>query len=248
MLNEMDKNMLKLLENKSFKGLNNNQLKIIAMISMVIDHVGLMFFPKIMIFRYLGRLALPIYAYMIAEGCRYTKNRKRYLGLIVAMAVVFQLVYLVFMKSIYQGILVNFSLSIVTIYAIDSFIKNKKVINRILMTLIVCAMVFIYFGLPKILSSTDFAIDYGIWGLLLPIIAYFTPKKWLKILFIGALLIIMTLVSGKNMQWYSLFVLPLFALYNGTRGSKKLKYVFYVFYPLHLVLIYAIGYLIVFLR
>ena len=46
MLNEMDKNMLKLLENKSFKGLNNNQLKIIAMISMVIDHVGLMFFPK----------------------------------------------------------------------------------------------------------------------------------------------------------------------------------------------------------
>ena len=57
--------------------LNNNQLKIIAMISMVLDHVGLVFFSDFEIFRILGRLAFPIYAYMIAEGCTHTKNRKR---------------------------------------------------------------------------------------------------------------------------------------------------------------------------
>ena len=52
--------------NKKLIGLNNNQLKIIALISMVLDHVGLALFPKIELFRILGRLALPIYAYMIA--------------------------------------------------------------------------------------------------------------------------------------------------------------------------------------
>ena len=60
-------------------GLTNNQLKIIAMVSMALDHIGLLFFPDVMLFRALGRIAFPIFAYMIAEGCRYTKNRAKYL-------------------------------------------------------------------------------------------------------------------------------------------------------------------------
>ena len=76
-------------------GLTNNQLKIIAMVSMLLDHVGLLFFPNVAIFRILGRIAFPIFAYMIAEGCRYTKNRAKYLGMIAAMAIVFQVVYFV---------------------------------------------------------------------------------------------------------------------------------------------------------
>ena len=63
--------------------LTNNQLKIIAMISRVLDHIGLVFFPKVVLFRFLGRISFPIYAYMIAEGCAHTKNRKRYLGKIL---------------------------------------------------------------------------------------------------------------------------------------------------------------------
>ena len=49
-------------------GLTNNQLKIIAMVSMLLDHMGLLFFPDEQIFRILGRIAFPIFAYMIAEG------------------------------------------------------------------------------------------------------------------------------------------------------------------------------------
>ena len=59
-------------------GLTNNQLKIIAMISMLIDHIGVAMFPNVMILRIIGRLAFPIFAYMIAEGCFYTKNKARY--------------------------------------------------------------------------------------------------------------------------------------------------------------------------
>ena len=61
------------------KGLTGNQLKLIAVITMTIDHIGLAFFPQQMLFRVIGRLAFPIYAYMIAEGCRYTRSMGKYL-------------------------------------------------------------------------------------------------------------------------------------------------------------------------
>ena len=66
--------------------LSGNALKIIAAITMFIDHMGLMLFPKTLIFRYIGRLAFPIFAFMIAEGCRYTRNRLRYWGGLSALA------------------------------------------------------------------------------------------------------------------------------------------------------------------
>lgn len=240
--------MSELSEKRFFKVLNNNQLKIIAMISMLIDHIGLVFFPNIIILRYIGRLAFPIYAYMIAEGCRYTKNRKKYLGIIAVMAIIFQIVYFVFMQSIYQGILVNFSFSIATIFAIESFFKNKKALNKIFMVVFISTVLFIYLCLPIIFEEYGFYIDYDIWGLLLPILVYFAPNKWCRAIFTATLLIIMTIVSGKNMQWWSLLTIPLFILYNEERGSKKLKYVFYIFYPLHLVIIYGIMFLLQILK
>ena len=53
-------------------------IKIIAAMTMFIDHMGLMLFPHMDIFRIIGRLAFPIYAYCIAEGFRYTRNRLKY--------------------------------------------------------------------------------------------------------------------------------------------------------------------------
>ena len=55
--------------------LNNNVLKIIAAISMLLDHIGLILFPSIEIFRILGRIAFPIFAFTIAEGAKYTRIR-----------------------------------------------------------------------------------------------------------------------------------------------------------------------------
>ena len=106
-------------------GFTNNQLKIIAMVSMLCDHIGILFFPGLEIFRIIGRIAFPIFAFMIAEGCRYTKNRAKYLGMIMAMAIAFQAVYFVAMGSLYQGSLVTFSLAIILIYAIDGLVHAK---------------------------------------------------------------------------------------------------------------------------
>ena len=57
-------------------GLTGNQLKLIALVTMTIDHIGMQLFPRVRLLRIIGRLAFPIFAYMIAEGCRYTRNRR----------------------------------------------------------------------------------------------------------------------------------------------------------------------------
>ena len=101
-------------------GLNNNQLKIIAMVAMLLDHIGAYLFPQVRWLRIIGRLAYPIFAFMIAEGCRHTKNRVRYLLQMGGLAAVCQLVDYVARGSLYQCILVTFTLSILTICAIDS--------------------------------------------------------------------------------------------------------------------------------
>ena len=61
-----------------FGFLNGNALKYIAALTMLIDHAGLLLFPRNILFRIIGRLAFPIFAFMIAEGCRYTRNKLKY--------------------------------------------------------------------------------------------------------------------------------------------------------------------------
>ena len=206
---------------KSF--LNNNQLKIIALISMTIDHIGVQLFPNLTILRIIGRLAFPIFAYMIAEGARYTKNRKKYILTISLTALFCQLVYFFTERSLYQCILVTFSLSILLIYALEY--KN------IIISLISVVAVFVL--------CENLSIDYGFFGILTPVFIYFANGRAKKLMVCIGLLILLGIVYG-GIQWYALFAIPLLALYNGKRGKLNLKYLFYIYYPLHLGIIYLL--------
>ncbi len=233
-------------------GLTNNQLKIIAMISMTLDHVGLVIFPNQMIFRILGRFAFPIYAYMIAEGCRHTRNRAKYLLQIGVLAIICQLVYLLFLNSYYQSILVTFSFSIMLIFAIDNLMKKKDWISWLIAFSVIGALVFLCVILPEFIGFHDYAVDYTYIGVLIPVFIYYAPKKWIKlgIMAIGLVLLafkITSMIPTASWQWYALLCLPLIALYNGERGKYKMKYMFYIFYPAHLVVIYGIQMLIIYL-
>ena len=74
---------------------DTNLLKIIAMVTMLIDHCGKMLFPQYRIMRVIGRIAFPIYAYCIAAGCVYTRNPLRYFKRIVLLALISQPFYAV---------------------------------------------------------------------------------------------------------------------------------------------------------
>ncbi len=219
------------------KGLSGNQLKLIALATMTVDHIGVQFFPNIQLLRIIGRLALPIFAYMIAQGCRYTKNKARYLGTIAAVAALCQIVYFVAMGSLYQCILVTFSLSIGLIYMLEDAIKKPRFHKTSFAALSLAAAYGICEVLPRFLPG--FYVDYGFAGVMLPVLIWFGRNKWQSILLCAVGLVFLSI--GNSVQWFSLLTLPLLLLYNGTRGKAKLKYLFYIYYPAHLALLYLIS-------
>ena len=88
--------------------LSGSTLKILACLFMVIDHVGLTFFPEHDIFRILGRLAFPLFAFFIAEGSRYSKHKLRRFLLIFAIGLAFFAFYYVYDGSLYGNIFLTF--------------------------------------------------------------------------------------------------------------------------------------------
>lgn len=219
-------------------GLTGNQLKVIAMTAMTCDHVGLQLFPQVQLLRVIGRLALPIYAYMIAEGCRYTRDRKRYLQRMGVLALLCQVVYFAAMGSLYQCILVTFSLSICLIYLMDYLKKrgNWDLRAKCLFFGSFAAVFFLCEILPLLLPNTDFYIDYGISGVLLPVMVYI--GKPIHGLILG--LVLLGLQHG-GLQWLALAAVPLLMLYNGQRGRAGLGKLFYIYYPAHLAAIYGLS-------
>ena len=222
-------------------GFTNNQLKIIAMISMLCDHVGLALFPELRWMRIVGRLAYPIFAYMIAEGCAHTKNRIRYFLQIAGLAAVCSLVYYVAMGSLYQSILVTFSLSILCIFAIDNFRRHKGFFSGTLAMLVFGVVTYACRVLPRKLVGTDFGIDYGFLGVMLPVVVFLVPDKIGKLCAAGVILVAMCSTYLSDIQWFALLALPLLLLYNEKRGKARLKYLFYIFYPTHLVAIHLLD-------
>ena len=219
-------------------GLTGNQLKLIAMLTMTIDHIGMQLFPRLLWLRIIGRLAMPIYAYMIAEGCRHTRDRKQYLSRLLGMGALCQAVYLVAMGSLYQCILITFSLSVMLICLMDRVEQEKNARNWGLLLGGTMLTVFLCTVLPDLLPDTDYAVDYGLPGVLLPVLIYGAGTRGL------VLGLILTGLNSGYVQWYSLLAVPLLFLYNGQRGKANIGKLFYWYYPIHLVVIYGISWLV----
>ena len=219
--------------------LTGNALKIIAAVAMVCDHAGLMFFPGTAVLRTIGRLAYPIFAFMIAEGCKYTRSKGRYFGMIFLLALTCQTVYFFVDGTLYLSILFTFSLSILTIYALQHFKAKKDPLSGFLFLTAVAGV--------WVLNQV-FTIDYGFWGCMVPVFAaVFHDTKYDRLPVHTAMLglgLLLLSASIGGIQYYSLLALPLLQCYNGRRGKWKLKYFFYVFYPAHLVILQAIQWLV----
>jgi hypothetical protein len=252
---------------KKIAVLNGNCIKILAAILMLIDHIGLIFFPKVLVWRYLGRISMPLFAFMIAEGCKYTKNKFRHFSLMFLLGVVCQIIYFIFDNGyLYMSILITFSLSIIMIYALQYakkclFSTEVKAFDKTLACVLFITSVFLTWLLNSItkINNYDFYIDYGFWGCILPVFVALLdfrgiplPQKlkWLdwhilKLVPFTVGIILMCLFSESELcEWYSLISVPILLLYNGERGKYNLKYFFYVFYPAHLVVLYGIAVLI----
>ncbi len=251
--------------------LTGNMLKLIAAVAMLFDHIGVIFFPDIIIFKVIGRLAFPIFAFFIAEGCRYTRNKKRYFLTVFSCALFFQLVYFLVTRDTLLSIFVTFSFSILLIFAFQKmkdsfFIKGASAKDRIFGILF-----FVLAFLSVLLASIYLEIDYGFFGMLAPLFASLFhskegyPKAFRKLdtTLSAALSMAIPLCihaiskpypfvnigfAEIPLRIFALFSIPILLMYSGKRGRKGMKYFFYIFYPAHLVILYGIYFAISMLK
>lgn len=217
------------------RGLTSNQLKLIAMFTMTLDHIGLVLLPGVPLLRILGRLSMPIYAYLIAQGARHTHSRGRYLLRLLGLGALCQVVYFLAQGSLYLCILITFSLSVWLIDTVEAALENPTVRSVLPALAAIAVSVSLCVLLPMALPGTNLAVDYGLLGVALPVAAYFGALPGF------ALCLVLLAAASGGIQWWSLAALPLLLLYNGQRGSCRLGTFFYLYYPLHLAVIYGIS-------
>ena len=234
--------------------LSGNALKLIAALSMTIDHIGVVFFPRTAWLRIVGRLAFPIFAFMIAEGCRYTRSRVRYFFTIFTLAAVCQGVYWFAARDTYLSVLVTFSISILVICLLqalrDALAEGHWSRTVLSVTALIGAVALVWY-LDQILT-----IDYGFWGCMLPVFpAMLQPRRggaWKPLPWMGNAAHVLCLGLGLlclyqslgGLQFWSVLSLPLLLCYSGKRGRGDLKYFFYIFYPAHLAILQGLQWLL----
>ncbi len=239
--------------------LSGNALKIIAAVAMLIDHVGYLMLPQYDVLRIIGRLAFPIFAFMIAEGCKYTKNKARYFFTVFGLAALCQTVYYIFDKSLFMSVLVSFALAILMVYALQNFKTTLFSHKSTLMQKVLSASLFAALVASVYLINLFVDIDYGFWGCMLPVFAsFFHAPQNCEISFLQKLdcvpvnvlaMALAMLPLARSIGWlqmYSFAALVPLMLYSGKRGKLKMKYFFYIFYPLHLVILQGISILLSF--
>ena len=227
---------------------SNNVLKIIACITMLIDHMGVLLFPKITILRIIGRIAFPIFAFLLAEGCYYTRNKIRHLLVISGFAAVMQVVLFLATRMNDFSIFIHFSIAVLLCLVIDlieKFIKERKVIVSIALILSFLISVIMLILIDK--NTTYFFSNYGLYGIFVPVVLYII-RKYIKhvhllvsIIVICLSMVLMHFFTVWMYQLYGMIACVFILLYNGKKGKYNLKYLFYIFYPLHLVILYAIA-------
>ena len=237
--------------------LSGNALKWIAAFFMVLDHVGVILLPNVLILRILGRLSFPIFAFMIAEGCRYTRNKARYFFSVFGVGAVCQLALFLYNGSTEMNILLTFSLSVLLIFAFSRFKEQLFAENSPLLYPLggILLLAGLIFGVIWLDGRLD--LDYGATGCMVPLFAALLhpPKgrtdtalhrldRPLVHVLTMALGLLLLSVDDGGIQWYCLLALPLLMLYSGKRGKWRMKYFFYVFYPAHLLVLQGIAWLI----
>ena len=217
---------------------------------MLIDHVGVIFFPQNVTFRLIGRLAMPIFAFMVAEGCRYTHSKLRYLLILAGYLVLCQAGLYIGTGGTNLCILAAFALGAAAVFCLQEF-KQALFSSDMPHKLLWGGLFLLAVALIRLFCSFVYVV-YGFWGCMLPVFAsifHMPPSapgwlkqldcKWMHILTFTIGLFPLSWTHSK-IQIYCLFSVPLLLCYNGRRGKYKLKYFFYIFYPAHLLILYGI--------
>lgn len=228
------------------KKLNANQIKVIAIIAMTIDHLTWVFFPGTQAVWYvfalhiIGRLTAPIMWFFIAEGCHYTQNMKKYIGRLFLFAVIshfaydfaFGIPFLPLSTGVFNQTSVMWSLAWAVVLI---WICNQEKIPqwvKIVSIVVICLI--------------SFPSDWSCIAVMCPFFLYAHRGKfklqardivlW-SFIYAAVFFIFLDKLYGV-LQMFTFLTIPILAQYNGERGKwKGMKWFFYIYYPAHLFVI-----------
>lgn len=241
------------------RGLSQEGLKLIACVTMLIDHIGAVIVMNCFenatgankgtlldlyeILRIIGRLAFPIYCFLLVEGCAHTKNPKCYgLRLLIA-ALMSEIPYDL---AIYgeinwhnQSVMVTLLLGFLMLEVMKKYPQILQKVLIILPFLMLADLLDADYEMDGILTIALFALTrelpnrvllqfFGLWCI-------FSPNHLMALNWLGKF-------SVTVQEWAVLAALPI-ALYDGRKmtKSKTIQWAFYLFYPAHLLALYLIG-------
>jgi len=215
---------------------------------MLIDHTGAVF-PLIMpiSMRWIGRVAFPVFAYMIAQGCKHTSSIKKYMLRLGIFALISEIPFdLAFRNSLgIAGFLTNTNVFYTLFFGVACIAIYEKLEN--------CnKIVKISAVLPLLIIAEALGMDYGAFGVGFIFILYIAQpeNKYTRTAVLASGIVYLYGLSFLLQGWmedsvspgYFLFALaavPLVFFYNGKKGPK-IKWIFYAFYPIHLMVLAAI--------
>ena len=222
-------------------------VKLIAVLTMLVDHFGIIFFPDVHVYRIIGRLSMPLFAYCIARGFYFSRQHgtvSRYCRNMAILSIVSQApYYLMCGEGFNIGFTWLFSLLLLVIATTSRF----KVATKVLLFSSVSAV------LVALELTGWFSVDYGIGGILTPLLFYLLINKKLESFINYAIAIlcgwgVFVLSSGSVTSLAQIFsvgsaaVLPLAKRYDG--NIKLPKWFFYGFYPVHIMILLIIRYFV----
>lgn len=227
------------------KGLSGSTLKLIAVITMLIDHIGavvinplLSAYPNLLnvyyILRLCGRIAFPIFCFLLVEGFFHTKNIKKYCIRLAAFALISEIPFnLAIYHTVFapegQNVFFTLLIGLLTIWGMqsgDNYFSQKPVAKALFRAVILIVGMFLAWGLKT---------DYNFYGVIVIAVLYEYHHR--KIF--GSIVSAFMLCLMSFLEVTAFAAVPLIGAYNGKRGFS-LKYIFYVFYPAHLLVLYII--------
>ena len=209
-------------------------LKLIALITMIIDHYGAIFQSNVDIYRIVGRIAFPIYSFLLVEGYLHTRDVKKYAKRLLMFALIseipFDLAFNGRLEFMHQNIFFTLFIGLMTMYFLDK--REEYNISKFMVVII------------SVILATVFSVDYSFVGIVYILAFYFTRnmEKKERILRVAAIMLFINFSLIGYLQQFSLLALILIYFYNEKLGPKNtfIQTLFYIMYPLHLLLFYLI--------
>lgn len=238
-------------------GFTGNQLKMIAFFLMLCDHIGYMLIENGVLYgqnpvywtmaletpegqrwymlatvlRHIGRIAFPLFAYLTVEGCIHTGSMRRYILRMTLFAALSEVPFDLACKGVmfypeYQNTIWTLLLGVLSVAAMERAHRLHPVF-RMMIAGIFCGLAYL------------FRTDYGAVGVALISVMYLLRQERNFQLIAGA---VISAAESIEMCGISALAFGLIRFYNGKRGDFPMKYFFYLAYPLHLLLFWALVY------